>query len=144
MSTALRAKYLKDEIGKAVDDARHIVESRRGLHHAEYAGPCKNAVKVPKFAFETSEDRQCGETSSTVSVLLRDFTSDPSQRFGKRAIQVRWPMPETNARVPTIRTHPNGRTTPGGIFGGAGNRRPSSFNRAAIVTTFSPLFAQSA
>ena len=92
MSTSLRAKYLKDEIGKAVDDARHIVESRRGLHHAEYAGPCKNAVKVPKFAFETSEDRQCGETSSTVSVLLRDFASDPSQRFGKRAIQVRWPM----------------------------------------------------
>jgi len=56
MGTDLGAKDFKDEIRESIDDARLLVEARRGIHHPEYSGPGGNAVQVTERSTQASKN----------------------------------------------------------------------------------------
>src|SRR5271168_1130905 len=52
-----RPEHLDNEIGKAVDNARLLIESGRRVDHAEHSRPSRDSIEIAESAFQAAKNR---------------------------------------------------------------------------------------
>ena len=83
-----RTKQLENEIGKSVDDAGLLVESRRRVDHAEHPRPGGYPIEVTESALQASKDGKRSHSSGDVALLDGELTTQLAQRLSKRSVRV--------------------------------------------------------
>ena len=83
-----RTKQLENEIGKSVDDAGLLVESRRRVDHAEHPRPGGYPIEVTESALQASKDGKRSHPSGEVALLNGELTTQLAQRLSKRSVRV--------------------------------------------------------
>src|SRR5229473_8639819 len=99
MGSGLGSKELEDEVGEAVDDGRLLDKAGCGVDHPENAHPMRDAVEIPKLAFEIAEHRQGRELCRHVALLKRQLASDLAQRLREGPLGTLRPVPGNDRAI---------------------------------------------
>ncbi len=77
----------EDQLGKPMDDARLLVEPRRGIDHAEDSHPGASAVEIAKGALQAAENGERRETRGFVAQFNSQFAPELAQQFRKETVR---------------------------------------------------------
>src|SRR5215207_6438560 len=114
MRAPLRPKELEDQIREAVHDARLLIETRRGIDHAEYTRPSTDAVEIAELAFNAAEHRERREARGPIALLDRQISPYLAERRRQSAVRVQRTVSRHVGSMPkhahqTKRQHDTGR-----------------------------------
>ena len=77
------SEHTQDQICEPVDDCGLTIESRRGVDHAEYPVPARDALQVAELALETAQDGKTGKAGGRIRLLHRDFGAHLAKRLSE-------------------------------------------------------------
>jgi hypothetical protein len=78
MGADIGAEHFQDQIAEPVDDRWKPVEPGPGVDHAEHPQPLGDPIEITLRLFQAGDDRQTGQPSGRVTLLLDPIRAHPA------------------------------------------------------------------